>query len=109
LENLHLYEQGEQDFRNAMDELQPLLTTDEARGLLARTEEARANYVRRNDQVIARYRSGDTKGANVMFREPEGKVASDALAAAMNDMTAAFERQRQDALSREIASDSSSK
>jgi methyl-accepting chemotaxis protein len=105
-ENLHLYEQGEQDFRNAMDELQPLLTTDEARELFARTEAARVNYVRRNDQVVARYRSGDTKGANVMFREPEGKVASDALASAMSDMTAAFESQRQDALSREIASDS---
>jgi len=44
-----------------------------------------------------------------MFREPEGKVASDALADAMSNMTAAFERQRQDALSREIASDSWSK
>jgi methyl-accepting chemotaxis protein len=109
LENLHLYEQGEQAFHNAMDELQPLLTTDEARELFARTEEARANYVRRNDQVIARYRSGDTKGANVMFREPEGKVASDALADAMSNMTAAFERQRQDALSREVATDSSSR
>jgi methyl-accepting chemotaxis protein len=109
LENLHLYEQGEQDFHNAMDELQPLLTTDEARELFARTEAARVNYVRRNDQVVARYRSGDTKGANVMFREPEGKVASDALAAAMSDMTALFERERQDALSREIATDSSSR
>ena len=109
LENLHLYEQGEQAFLTAMNELQPLLTTDEARELLTRTEAARVNYVRRNDQVIARYRSGDTKGANVMFREPEGKVASDALADAMSNMTAAFERQRQDALSREIASDSWSK
>jgi methyl-accepting chemotaxis protein len=44
-----------------------------------------------------------------MFREDEGKAASDALASAMSDMSAAFERQRQDALSREEASDSSSK
>ena len=107
--NLRLYEHGEQDFRNAMDELQPLLTTDEAREQFARTEAARVNYVRRNDQVVARYRAGDTNGANEMFREDEGKAASDALASAMSDMSAAFERQRQDALSREEASDSSSK
>ena len=108
-ENLYLCEQGEQDFRTAMDELQPLLATDEAKELFARTEAARVNYVRRNDQVVARYRSGDTKGATEMFREHEGKVASDALAAAMHDMTAAFEHQRQDAQGLEEASDSSSK
>ena len=68
-DNLRLYEHGEQDFRNAMEDLQPLLTTDEAREQFARIELARENYVRRNDQVVARYRSGDTSGANEMFRE----------------------------------------
>ena len=108
-DNLHLYEQGEQDFRNAMNELQPLLATDEARELFARTEAARVNYVRRNDQVVDMYRSGDANGATVMFRDPEAKVASDALAAAMNDMTSLFERQRQEALDRQMATDSSSR
>jgi len=108
-DNLHLYEQGEQDFRAAMDELQPLLTSDEARELFARIEATRADYVHRNDAVVARYRAGDPSGANEMFRAPESKVVSDALADAMHDMTVAFWRQRQDALNREVASDSSSK
>ena len=62
------------------NELQPLLATDEARELFARIELARVNYVRRNDQVVDMYRSGDTNGATVMFRDPEAKAASDALA-----------------------------
>src|SRR5208283_5288995 len=108
-DNLRLYEHGEQDFRNAMDDLQPLLTTDEAREQFARTEAARVNYVRRNDQVVARYRAGDTKGANEMFREDEGKAASDALADAMNDMKLLLNSRRRDAQLREVASDSWSK
>ncbi len=108
-ENLYLYEHGEEDFRTAMDALQPLLTTDEARELFARTEAARVNYVRRNDRVVAMYRAGDTAGAIKFFADPDSKVASDALAAAMHDMTVAFECQRQVAQSREEASDSSSK
>ena len=104
--NLRLYEQGEEGFRKAMEDMQPLLTTDEAREQFARIELARENYVRRNDQVVARYRSGDTKGANVMFREPEGKVASDALANAMNDMKLALNPRRQNAQLRQEAEDS---
>ena len=108
-DNLRLYEHGEQDFRNAMEDLQPLLATDDAREQFARIELARENYVRRNDQVVARYRSGDTSGANEMFREPEGKAASDALANAMNDMKLSLNSQRRDAQLRQEAEDSWSK
>ena len=63
-ENLHLYEHGEEDFRKAMDELQPLLTSDAAREQFARTETARISYVQRNDQVVAMYRAGNAAGAS---------------------------------------------
>ena len=108
-ENLHLYEQGEDGFRKAMEDLQPLLPSDEAREQFARIELARENYVRRNDAVVAMYRAGDTKGANEMFRDPESKVVSDALANAMNDMKLALNPRRQDAQLRQEAEDSWSK
>jgi len=108
-ENLHLYEQGETDFGNALEDLQPLLTTNEDREHFARTAAARADYVRRSDEVMARYRVGDRAGATEMFRDPASKVASDALADAMREMITAFGRQRQDALSRQTASDRRSK
>ena len=103
------YDRGERDFGTAMNELQPQLTTDEGMELFARIEVAKDNYFRRNDQVVAMCRAGDANGANKMFREPEAKVVSLALASVMSDMTAALERQRQEALSRERASDSWSK
>jgi len=93
-DNLRLYEHGETDFRDVTDELQPMLTTEATRDLYARVEVADTNYTRRNDQVVARYRSGDTDGANVMFREPESKVASDALSDALSDMMAKVEADR---------------
>ena len=106
---LHLYEQGEQNFLTAMSELQPLLTSDDARGQFARTEAARANYVRRNDQVVSMYRAGEMTGAIKFFEAPDARVASDALADAMHDMTAAFWQQRQEALERQMTTDSRSK
>ena len=108
-DTLRLYEHGEEDFRNAMEDLQPLLPSDDAREQFARIELARENYVRRNDQVVAMYRAGDANGANEMFREPEGKAASDALASAMNDMKLSLNSRRRDAQLREVASDSWSK
>jgi methyl-accepting chemotaxis protein len=105
----HLYEKGEADTQQAMDTLKPLLSTAESRELCARVELANTNYSRRIDQVVARYRAGDASGAIEMFKEPESLVLYTALADGMNDMTAEFERQRQDAARREVASDSSSK
>ena len=78
-ESTHLFEHGESDFRQAMDGLKPLLSTPEDRDLYARVELAVANYNRRNQQVIARYRAGDTHGAMEMFKAPEGLVVSDAM------------------------------
>jgi len=49
-DTLRLYEHGEEDFRNAMEDCKPLLPSDDAREQFARIELARENYVRRNDQ-----------------------------------------------------------
>jgi methyl-accepting chemotaxis protein len=108
-DDLHLYERGEEGFRKGMEDLRLLLPTDEAREQFAQIETARANYVRRNDQVMARYRGGDPAGANNMFREHEGKLVSDALASAMDDMKLALSQRRQAALDRQETSDSRSK
>ena len=105
-DNLHLYEQGEDGFRKAMEDLRPLLSSDDAREQFARIELARENYVRRNDKVVAMYRAGDTAGAIKFFGDPEAKVASDALANAMIDMKLALNPRRQDAQLRQEASDS---
>jgi methyl-accepting chemotaxis protein len=104
-ESTHLFEHGEADFRDAMNTLKPLLPTEEDRGLYAQVELAALNYNRRNQEVIARYRAGDTLGAMELFKDHEALVVADALKGAVNDMTAAFERQMQDALDRHVASD----
>jgi CHASE3 domain sensor protein len=105
----HLFEHGEAGFNQTLDELRPLLSTDEDRQLFERVIESDAGYYDHNMQVLTLYRSGDTDGSIEMFKAHEGLVLSTALTNAMSDMTTVFERQRQDALSREMATDNWSK
>jgi methyl-accepting chemotaxis protein len=104
-DSTHLFEHGEADFREAMEELSPLISTDSDRELYARVEAAAANYTRRNQDVVARYRAGEPEDAFAQFKDPEGLAVSGALTDAVNGMTAAFEQQMQGALARHIASD----
>jgi methyl-accepting chemotaxis protein len=108
-ESTHLFEHGEADFNQALEELKPLLSSPEDRDLYAQVVVTNSRYSSRNEQVIALYRAGDANGAFEMFKAHDGLVVSTDLADAMKNMTAAFERQRQDALNREAAADSSSK
>ena len=62
-ESTHLFEQGEADFQDAMNTLKPLLPTAEDRDLYSQVELAANNYNRRNEEVVARYRAGDARGA----------------------------------------------
>jgi methyl-accepting chemotaxis protein len=108
-DDTHLFEHGEADFNQAMDELKPLLSSEESRELYSRVELANTNYTQRTANIIAMYRAGDTSTAVERFKEKDSLSLYSILAGSMNDMSAAFERQRQDALSREEASDSNSK
>jgi methyl-accepting chemotaxis protein len=92
-----------------MDEMKPLLGSDADRDLYAGLELAYSGYIARNDRVVAKYRGGDENGAIEMFKGHDGLVLYLAMGDAMDNMSAAFERQRQDALAREMSSDSSSK
>lgn len=105
----HLLEHGGQDFRRELEELKPLLVSAEDKDLCARLELANSNYIARNDQVVALYRAGKIDESLALYKEHESLVLYTALADAMSDMTAAFERQRQDALNREMATESWSK
>jgi methyl-accepting chemotaxis protein len=105
----HLFEHGSADFNQTLDELKPLLSTDEDRQLFERVVETNSAYYDRNMQVLNAYRSGDTNGAVEMFKGHDGLEASTNLINAMGDMTTSFERQRQDALGREEGTDSWSK
>jgi methyl-accepting chemotaxis protein len=108
-ESTHLFEHGEADFRKAMETLKPLISTEEDRNLYARVELAAANYTQRNEEVVAKYRAGDTRGAMKLFKDHEALVTSTALTDAANDLTVEFEQQMQDALSRHVASDARTK
>ena len=85
-ESTHLLERGEADFRNATDDLAPLLTTGELRDLYAKVDLASSAYARRNEQVVALYRSGDARGALALFKAPEGLAAVTAMTGALNDL-----------------------
>jgi len=108
-ERPHQLESRVAAYRQAMDDLKPLVSSEEDRALYAQVELAAGNYFTRNDQVLTLYKSGDEAGAVKLYKEHEGAVLNEALIAAMDDMTAAFERQRQDAARREMVSDSWSK
>src|ERR1039457_3750137 len=84
-ESTHLFEHGEADFRDAMNSLQPLISTEQDRNLYARVELAAANYTQRNEEVVARYRAGDTRGAMKLFKDHEALVLVTALTDAVND------------------------
>jgi methyl-accepting chemotaxis protein len=103
-ESTHLFERSETEFRDATDKLQPLLTTDATRDLYARVEVANSNYTRRNDQVVALYRAGDTKGAMELFKAPEELLATTALTNALNDMTGQVEADRHNVLVQQVSS-----
>lgn len=97
-ENAHLFEQGEAEFVQAVDQLKPLLTTDATRGFHVQVELAAANYTRRNRQVIALYRAGNTVDAIAVFKAPEALAATTAMTKALNDLMAESERNRHDTL-----------
>lgn len=108
-ESTHLFELGEKDFQDAMNTLKPLLPTVEDRDLYAQVELAALNYDRRNQKVVARYRTGDAHGAMALFKDHESLVVSTALRNAVSDMTNAFQRQMQTELGRHVASDVTTK
>jgi methyl-accepting chemotaxis protein len=104
-----LLEHGREDFQRGMDRLKPLLVSDADRGLYAQLALANSNYIAHNDQVVALYRAGDTKGSLELYKEHKALVLYTALANAMNDMTVAFEQQREETMSREMSTNSWSK
>jgi methyl-accepting chemotaxis protein len=108
-ESTHLYEHGEEDFREAMDGLRPMLAGDPAAELLAQVQLAYSDYMRRNKQVVEAYRAGDTGRATEMFKDRDGLVIADAMTNALDRISAEFERRRQDALRRQVESGGRSK
>jgi methyl-accepting chemotaxis protein len=108
-ETTHLFERGDGEFRQAMNELAPLLPTETARALYARVDRAHTDYSVLNERVIAGYRAGDEATANETFRGHDALSVSNVLAEAMNGLMAEFEHRRQDALDRQVASDRRSK
>ena len=107
-ESTHLFEHGEADFQNAMKTLKPLLPSIEDRDLYAQVELAALNYNRRNQEVVARHRAGDARGAMEMFKDHEALVAG-RRKNAVDDMTNAFQRQMQADLERHVASDATTR
>jgi len=103
-ESTHLLERGEADFRNATDDLAPLLTTGELRDLYAKVDLASSAYGRRNQQVVALYRSGDARGALALFKAPEGLAAVTAMTGALNDLIQQIELDRHNILVQQVAS-----
>jgi len=85
--------------------LKPLIATDQDRDLYARVAAAALNYTHRNKAVVGMYRAGDKNGALSLFEDHEALLAVNALKDALNDMTAAFELQKQESLNRHVASD----
>jgi methyl-accepting chemotaxis protein len=108
-ESTHLFEHGEADFNQALEELKPLLSREEDQEIFARVVETDSAYYDRNMQVLNLYRAGNANDAIEMFKAHDGWVVAHDLTSAMSDMTRAFARQRQDALNREVATDNWSK
>jgi methyl-accepting chemotaxis protein len=104
-ENTHLYEHGEADFNQAMNQLKPLISSKQDREHYAQVELTMTPFINRNRQIIARYRAGDTDGAIQQYKNYDGLVISNNLADAMADMMSGFERQRQGTLNQQIVSD----
>jgi methyl-accepting chemotaxis protein len=97
-DSTHLFEHGEADFRSAMETLQPLLLTQRERDLFAQVQIAADTYSRRNERMVATYRTGATDEAIVQFKAPDGLVIATALTQAMRAMVAELDRQREVAL-----------
>jgi methyl-accepting chemotaxis protein len=105
-ESTHLFEHGETDFRKAMEELDPLLTTQRDHELFAQVQDAAANYAAFNERVVAMYRAGDADSALALFKAHQGLVISTALRDAMNGMVSEFGQQRSSAMALQQASES---
>jgi methyl-accepting chemotaxis protein len=105
-ESTHLFEHSESDFNQALEELKPLLSSEKDRELYDQVVQTDSKYYDHNMQVLSAYRGGNINGSMEMFKNHEAWVVANDLANAMNNMTVEFERQRQDALIREVSTDS---
>ncbi|MDP9051389.1 MAG: methyl-accepting chemotaxis protein [Acidobacteriota bacterium] len=101
-ETTHLFEHGEADFRDATDKLKPLLSTDASRGLYAKVELTAADYLRRNEKVVAMYRSGDAAGALGIFKAPGALAVTSAMKDSLNDLTSQIEADRHAVLAEQV-------
>jgi methyl-accepting chemotaxis protein len=104
-ETTHLFEHGLTDFSLAMEGLKPMLTTDADRDLFARLQTAAVDYDSRNRQTVAIYRAGNAREALRFFEAHDALLVAQALTDTLNALSTAFESRRQDALSRQVASD----
>ena len=102
-ESTHLLERGEADFRDAADLGTPL-ATGELHDLCVKVDLASSAYSRRNQQVIALYRSGDPRGAIALFKAPEGLAVATAMTGALNDLIQQIELDRHNVLLQQVAS-----
>jgi methyl-accepting chemotaxis protein len=103
-ESTHLLERGEAELRKATDNLVPLLATDELRDLYAKVDLASTAYTRRNQEVVALYRSGDQKEALALFKAPAALEAVTAMTGALNDLIQQIELDRHNILQQQVAS-----
>ncbi len=108
-ESTHLLEHGEAEFHEALDQLRGALPTARSRELFGGVELATASYMRRNDGIVASYRAGREAEALEAFKSTESLALTDAVTESVNALAAEFDQRRADALSRQIASDESSK
>ncbi|MDR3746053.1 MAG: HAMP domain-containing methyl-accepting chemotaxis protein [Acidobacteriaceae bacterium] len=105
----HLFEHGAIGFNQALEELKPLLSSDEERKLYDRVVQAESAYYNRNMQVLTAYHGGDADGAIAMFKDHDARTVADNLSNSISGMTVVLERQRQEALKRELMTDRLSK
>ena len=108
-ETTHLFEHGETDFRLAMDELRPLVSADGDRVLYQNLEAAAGHYGTYNEQVVARYRAGDTDGALIVFKDPQALAASTETKRALSELTSVFDQHMTDAVTEHVESDAVTK
>jgi methyl-accepting chemotaxis protein len=108
-ESTHLFEHGEADFLQHLEELRQQATTPGAAEHFARVEAAAANYNQYIESIVNTYRAGKEAEAQARFRSTDGLALSNSLAADISDMIADFEHQRAATLSRQIDSNRSAR
>jgi methyl-accepting chemotaxis protein len=96
-----IYDTGRLQFQQKMDELEPLLESEESRAIFTKIQNANVTYLARYNRVLELFHAGQEKPALELFMGHDALVSSNAMKDATSELADFYERRKQHAVDRQ--------